>query len=481
MLSPPPPHPVNSPLGISPTISFGKPTEAECRSREKLVKFLADSHPVKSAQDLRRQNDAVNSLAKILKDWVKELATIHKRPVEKANAELFTFGSYHLQVDKPGDDIDTLCVGPKEVNREHDFFNELRVKLLQMVQVTKIERVPDAHVPFMKFKLDGVSIKLVYASFSNSIVPENLDISGRYVLQGIDEVTVRSLNGRRVSAKILKLVPDIENFRTTLRCVKHWANTRDICSNDTGFLEDCDWAILVARVCQLYPSAVPSTLVRNFFKHFSKWTWPNPVLLCHIDKDMQLGFPVWNSANNPDLMPIITPAYPCRNSRIDASESTRSIMTQHFSFGYRKCTVIMDDNVDWAELFKPFNFFEAFVRYLHVDIMTDNDEDLRTLKEMVEPELWQLMLKIERDGELICYLCPIEYTRGDCCAFFIGLLDKENVNEVPDKILAEFECKVNASMKPGMKLQCHQVLGANIKSHKWGKQSLPVLQVAYNN
>ena len=37
--------------------------------------------------------------------------------------------------------------------------------------------------------------------------------------------------------------------------------------------------MLVARVCQLYPNADPSTLVSKFFLIFLKWEWPQPVLL----------------------------------------------------------------------------------------------------------------------------------------------------------------------------------------------------------
>ena len=46
---------------------------------------------------------------------------------------------------------------------------------------------------------------------------------------------------------------------------------KGIYSNALGFLGGVSWAMLVARVCQLYPNAVSATLVHKFFLVFSKW------------------------------------------------------------------------------------------------------------------------------------------------------------------------------------------------------------------
>lgn len=44
--------------------------------------------------------------------------------------------------------------------------------LAEMEEVTELQPVPDAHVPVMKFKLQGISIDLLYASISLLVVPE---------------------------------------------------------------------------------------------------------------------------------------------------------------------------------------------------------------------------------------------------------------------------------------------------------------------
>lgn len=41
-----------------------------------------------------------------------------------------------------------------------------------MDEVTELHPVPDAHVPVMKFKFNGVSIDLLYAKLSLWVIPE---------------------------------------------------------------------------------------------------------------------------------------------------------------------------------------------------------------------------------------------------------------------------------------------------------------------
>ncbi|XP_043704621.1 nuclear poly(A) polymerase 4-like isoform X2 [Telopea speciosissima] len=425
--------------GVTKPISFAGPTEADIQRSLEMEKFLFDAGLYESNEEAALREEVLGQIGQIVKGWVKQLTRqkgYTDQMVDDANAVIFTFGSYRLGVHGPGADIDTLCVGPSYVNREEDFFSILHDILADIEEVAELQPVPDAHVPVMKFKFRGISIDLLYASVSLLVVPEDLDISHGSVLYNVDEQTVRSLNGCRVADQILRLVPNVEHFRTTLRCLKFWAKRRGVYSNVTGFLGGVNWALLVAQVCQLYPNANPSMLVSRFFRVYTQWRWPNPVMLCSIEED-ELGFAVWDPRKNPrdrtHVMPIITPAYPCMNSSYNVSTSTLRVMMEQFQFGNKICEEIVLNKAQWGALFEPYFFFESYKNYLQVDIVAADADDLRSWKGWVESRLRQLTLKIERDtfGMLQCHPYPNEYvdTSKQCahCAFYMGLQRKQGL------------------------------------------------------
>ncbi|KAK3020603.1 hypothetical protein RJ639_046689 [Escallonia herrerae] len=456
-------------LGITDPISLGGPTDYDLIKTRELEKFLANAGLYESHEEAISREEVLGRLDQIVKVWVKAVSRArgqHEQLVQEANAKIFTFGSYRLGVHGPGADIDTLCVGPRHAERDVDFFGELHKMLSEMSEVTELHPVPDAHVPVMRFKFSGVSIDLLYAKLSLLVIPEDLDISQDSILQNVDEQTVRSLNGCRVTDQILRLVPNIQTFRTTLRCMRFWAKRRGVYSNVAGFLGGINWALLVARICQLYPNALPNMLVSRFFRVFTQWRWPNPVMLCAIEEG-SLGLQVWDPRRFPKdryhLMPIITPAYPSMNSSYNVSSSTLRIITEEFQRGNEICETMEANKADWDKLFESYPFFEAYKNYLQIDISAENDDDLRNWKGWVESRLRQLILKIERHtfNILQCHPHPgdfSDYSRPFHCCYFMGLQRKlgvpVNEGEQFDIRLTVEEFKHSVGMytlwKPGM-------------------------------
>lgn len=419
--------------GVTKPISLAGPDKIDLRRTCELEKFIFEAKLYESNEEARKREEVLLLLRQIVKDWVKALTRLRgysDKMVEDANALILTFGSCRLGVNCPGADIDALCVGPSYVSREGDFFYVLPEVLAEMDEVSELQPIPDAHVPVLKFKFHGFSIDLLYASISLLVVPDDLDISHPSILYNVDEATVRSLNGCRVADQILRLVPNAKHFRTTLRCLKYWAQRRGVYSNVTGFLGGVNWAILVARVCQLYPNAVPSMLVSRFFRVYTQWRWPNPVMLCEIE-EMELGLPVWDPRKNPwdrtHHMPIITPSYPCMNSSYNVSTSTLRVIMEQFEFGNKICQEIDLRKASWSTLFERYMFFESYKNFIQVDMVSADADDLRAWKGWVESRVRQLTLMIERDtfGKLLCHPYPHDYVDSSkCyakCAIFMGL------------------------------------------------------------
>ncbi|KAI8001490.1 Nuclear poly(A) polymerase 1 [Camellia lanceoleosa] len=365
-------------LGMSDPIFTGWPTEFDVIKTRELEKFLADAGLYESREEAIRREEVLGRLDQIVKIWMKNITRaqgFNEQLVQEANAKIFTFGSYRLGVHGPSADIDTLCVGPRHATRVEDFFGELYRMLAEIPEIQELHPVPDAYVPVLQFKFNEVSIDLLYANVALWAIPEDLDISQDSILQNVDEQTVRSLNGCRVTDQILRLVPNIQV---------------------SGFLGGINWALLVARICQLYPNALPNMLVLRFFKVYNLWRWPNPVMLCPI-QDGSLGLPVWDPRRNfrdrQHLMPIITPAYPCMNSSYNVSTSTLRVMMEEFQRGNEICEEMENNKAGWMTFFEPFQFFEAYKNYLQIDIAAENDDDLRKWKGWIESRLRQLTLK----------------------------------------------------------------------------------------
>ncbi|KAL5189183.1 Nuclear poly(A) polymerase 1 [Glycine soja] len=109
-------------------------------------------------------------------------------------------------------------------------------------------------------------------------------------------------------------------------------------------------------------------LVSRFFRVYTQWRWPNPVMLCAIEEG-SVGLQIWDPRRYPNdrfhLMPIITPAYACMNSSYNVSSITLCIMTEEFQRGNEIC---------------------------EIDISGENADDLRKWKGWVESHLRQLRL-----------------------------------------------------------------------------------------
>lgn len=144
-----------------------------------------------------------------------------------------------MKINEPSADVDTsdwrafvrrsMCVGPEYVSRD-EFFDIASARLRNNPGVSDLSVIPDAFafafslmarfVPIITMKYGGIEFDLSYAPIARypSRLPlvcpirllhsQDFDILDDNNLKNVDEKTVRSLNGRRVTDTILKCVPN---------------------------------------------------------------------------------------------------------------------------------------------------------------------------------------------------------------------------------------------------------------------------------
>lgn len=454
-------------FGVTDPISEALPSPLDYRLSRELEECLHANNLYESRSEQQERERVLVELLELVKDWVHRVAVHQGMPEPDASdtgARVFTFGSFRLGVNGPGADIDTLAVTPAHIKRERDVFglpdpttgatsppeNVLVNILLENPHASDIVAVAESYVPIIKMTYRGVEIDLLCASLSMNRIPASLDILEDQVLRNVDEATQRSINGVRVTDAILRLVPNIENFRTTLRAIKLWAKRRSVYSNSLGFLGGVAWAILTARICQLYPNAAPSLLLSRFFRIYDEWKWgaagATPVMLCNISPGIpSLGFKVWSPiapGSARHIMPVITPSFPSMNTTHNVSRFTLQIMKAEIEHSKRVVDGILtsagvssdgnspssDGVAAWQTLFEKSSFFGDYTFYLAIDVSADDPTSFGRWKGLVESKLRFLLHRLD-DEQFVTEARPYpdgvtgnpELPAGCGVTFFFGI------------------------------------------------------------
>ncbi|KAK6834270.1 Poly(A) polymerase [Apiospora arundinis] len=377
--------------GITPPVSTALPTPAETQASNALLEELKRQGTFESAEETNTRKKVLADIQRIVDELVRRIAK-EKYPrnptlIRDARGEVFTYGSFCLGVYGPGSDIDTLVVAPKYVTRQ-DYFEHLPKMLEELAPkgaVTDLTPVEDAFVPIIKF---------------DSPPHGQLKLSDNSYLRGLDDAELRSVNGTRVTNEILNLVPEQSTFRLALRAIKLWAQRRAIYANIVGFPGGVVWAMLVARVCQLYPRATSATIVSKFFHLIRQWPWPQPVMLKNMEEG-PLNVRVWNPkvyrGDSFHLMPVITPAYPEMCSTYNITHSNKEVIQRELLRAGQIAAQIMAGKVPWKDLFVKHSFFtQGYKYYLAIISTSKEDEAHKIWSGYIESKVRILVASLEK-------------------------------------------------------------------------------------
>ena len=351
--------------------------------------LLVRHHVFEDAAQAEQRATAMALLKMIVEVWIPT-----------GDARLLRMGSYHLDVHGPLSDIDTVCLVPHSVSRGA-LFSAFVPLLDAHPRVSNVRALADAFVPVVKFNLAGIEFDFLCARRGGAESDQAIEDDDEWLrstkcLDGMDPDSVRSLNGSRVAARILALVPALPPFRLALRTIRCWAKARGIYSNVLGYLGGINWAILVARVCQHHPRASGEAIIVRFFETYATWDWSVPVTLCAIEhrglsgkgkskknKKMKgawsrqdLNLPVWGDERSDLLhtMSLITPVYPAMNSSFNVSAATLAVLRFELRRaaglvkGLHTKTPPHDEAKTWEALLAPSDFFERYADYIEVRV-----------------------------------------------------------------------------------------------------------------
>ncbi|KAK0274638.1 polynucleotide adenylyltransferase [Friedmanniomyces endolithicus] len=390
--------------GVTPAFSSDPPSAGDLKLNDLLVGELKAQNNFAPASDTEKREAIITKLKGLLRQMVQTVGKKRGLPqdiLDVAGGEVYTYGSYRLGVYGPASDVDTLMVAPKHVSRD-DFFDLMPDLLRQSAapgEITNLVPVPGISTPIIKLTIRGVDIDLIFSSLQLSSLSDKVDLADDSILRGLDEVDRRCVNGTRVTNRILQLVPQTKTFRLALRAIKLWAQKRAIYGNIVGFPGGVAYAILVARVCQLYPKAVAPLLVQRFFFIIQRWNWPKPVFLQHKEES-SLQLREWDpNAYRGDaahLMPILTPAVPSMNTAHTVTRSTKTVMMREFKRAEEIIKDIYDTGKPWSTLFERHDFFtRRYKHYICVNTAAKDQNAHDAWAGLVQSRIKRLMAGIE--------------------------------------------------------------------------------------
>lgn len=216
--------------GMTSAISTAGPKPEDIEATAELTRALEPFNVFETEAELNHRMAILAKLNTLVKQWVRDISVNKNMPPQlasKLGGKIYTFGSYRLGVHHKGADIDALCVAPRNIERV-DYFNSFMELLKKQPEVTECRAIEEAFVPVIKMNFDGIEIDLLFARLALKEIPDNFDLRDDMLLKNLDQKCVRSLNGCRVTDEILRLVPNIENFRLALRTIKLWAKSKNL-------------------------------------------------------------------------------------------------------------------------------------------------------------------------------------------------------------------------------------------------------------
>ncbi|CDW78766.1 poly polymerase papa [Stylonychia lemnae] len=255
------------------------------------------------------------------------------------------------------------------------------------------------------------SIDLRKDFFFNSLAQRLIDENKQS-----EETLQAVLISSRIRDIIIQAGVDVEIFKLILIYVKEWAQQRKIYGQQYGFLGGIAWAILVGNIMISYSQddkvqallqepklrnlnnqgmkiqkKIIKYLLLKFFKFYSKWEWPNPIIIdSHYDEydqenqhmlsnftqlklnDKKLWNPISSVTDSQHLMPILTPKIKqigkITNLSVNTAEQVLNSHLQIYQFEFKRAYNIVKKIYKGKLKLKDLKLeYDSFIRDQQLD------------------------------------------------------------------------------------------------------------------
>lgn len=428
-------------------VSLAIPTFSEYECSNNLENCLTDLGVRESNNEKLKRDFIIAKLNDAAINWIRN--TENDSELNDRVRLIYPFGSFVYGDIQRNSSLDLIFIAPHFIKRKQ-FIQDFFAILENLPEIIEAVAVDTVRIPNIRLNINDVAIYLTFANVKMNFLLKLEDMRDTAIYKDMDTQCGLSMNGYLTALDVLDCIPRRESFVISLMAIKHWAKKRGIYSAKLGFLGGISWAIMLIRICQLYPNATASILVKKFFAEYSKWSWPEPVRIKgpindRVNKKSRLRN--WDSKyHSKELMPILTPAFPQRNTAYHITASTRKIIVDEIRNGMTRTDEIIDGIFSWEILFQQYNFFERFSYFLVVNAISKS-EFQKSWFSIVESKIRSFTKELENNIQVkFLHVFPKSY---DSCRnegkertiqrfWFIGLIvDDYNGQEINVKLQIE--------------------------------------------
>ncbi len=201
-------------------------------------------------------------------------------------------------------------------------------------------------------------------------------------------------------------------------------------------------SISVAKICQLYPNKSSFDIIKHYFEIYSKWEWPQPVLLRPVI-DLQFNHKVWDPVKHPmdrmHRMPVITPAYPSMCSTHNITKSTFDVILSEFN----KANEILNSDQDFTEIFSGTGFFRKYKVFVEIAISCEDTEAFKQWEGFIESKIRLLAVKLENAIDItgaVPFPKAFKSNKNNSTVFIVGI-ETEKITNGSKKIYVDVPIK----------------------------------------